>query len=818
MLWIVVSAAQAGQTFHVSGFGAVGDGIHDDGPAIRRALAAAVQAGPGSRVQFDRKPYRLEEYMERDYQFELAGVNGLSMDGCGALLINTPTNNLFRLSGCRGVTVNGFVVDYDPLPFTQGTVTRVDAASGVFDLALHTGYALPPEDAEVKRRFGESGWQWGSVIDPQERHRRWDVQMHFFIQSVEAVEGDERLRRVTVTPPFRKALAPVRPGDRFFLPLPWARSGGRGGYLGTNFSVTACTDCRIEDVTFYSARSGMVFGVSHNEGPIRLRGLQVRFKPGTDRVCTTWRDGIHSKDNRVGPVIEDCYFEGMLDDSINMGANTAMAREVRSGTEFDLMGAPFRTEDEVLVWDPVTGRTLAKTTVAGVRRDRGGVVVTLLDEVAGVVTGCKRPHTDIASTHFYNLSRCGRGFVIRNCTFKPQRRHAMLVRAPEGLIENNRVDGVGGSAVVLGNEMGSFYEGPFPNNTVVRNNTIGYTQQAAIRAYTQTRAGTAEITHGVQIRNNRITVLPGRKGIDVTHVRDAVVEGNTVETASVRKEGMLVHGSLTGRILATGSGRILLLDRTGAILWQHPGQNCSDVWMLENGNVLHADNNVTEIDPKTNEIVWSYRPAQQQGGATFSCQRLANGRTVVGENSAGRIVEVDREGQVVFELKLPLMQPGSHNNLRMVRKLKNGHYLVCHKDKSLVREYTPQGEVVFEVKVSDVPFSAVRLDNGHTVVGHINRITEFDRRGEAVWQFDKSELPGLEIGMICGVHVQPNGNIVMGLYRAVQKENGAGLLEITRDKEIVWRYVNTSDKPDRNMMGVQLLDEYGKPLPGEVLR
>ncbi len=279
-----------------------------------------------------------------------------------------------------------------------------------------------------------------------------------------------------------------------------------------------------------------------------------------------------------------------------------------------------------------------------------------------------------------------------------------------------------------------------------------------------------------------------------------------------------VHGTLNGQVLTTGGGRVLLLDRTGAVLWQHKGRNCSDIWMLPNGNVLHADNNVTEINPKTNEVVWSHRPEQQKGGGTFACQRLANGNTMVGENSAGRIVEVDRDGNIVFELKLPLMQPGSHNNLRMVRKLKNGNYLVCHKGKSLVREYTPSGAVVFEVKVSDIPFSAVRLENGHTVVGHINNITEFDTAGKQVWQFNRKELAGLELGMICGIHVQPNGNVVMGFYRATQKANGAGLLEITRDKKLVWRYARPTGKTDRNMMGVQLLDEAGKPLPGDVLR
>ncbi len=280
----------------------------------------------------------------------------------------------------------------------------------------------------------------------------------------------------------------------------------------------------------------------------------------------------------------------------------------------------------------------------------------------------------------------------------------------------------------------------------------------------------------------------------------------------------VVKGTLGGRILATGSGKVLLIDPAGKTLWKHKGQNCSDIWMLENGNILLADNNVLEIDPRTDKVVWSYRPARQKGGGTFSAQRLADGNTMVGENSAGRIVEVDKSGKIVFELKLPLCQPGSHNNLRMVRKLDNGNYLVCYKDKAMVREITPAGKVVFEVKVSGIAFSAVRLANGNTVVGHINHVTEFDPKGKVVWQFDKSKLAGAKVGMICGIHVLPSGNVVMGIYGVVRGDDGAGVLEVSRDKKLVWRYVCPDKTGERHMMGVQLLDAKGKPLPGPALR
>jgi len=273
-----------------------------------------------------------------------------------------------------------------------------------------------------------------------------------------------------------------------------------------------------------------------------------------------------------------------------------------------------------------------------------------------------------------------------------------------------------------------------------------------------------------------------------------------------------IHGAFDGQLLATGARRILLLDKDGKVLWSHKGGNCGDIWMLPNGNVLHADNNVAEINPETDETVWSYRPEQQKGGGTFACQRLANGNTVVGENSAGRIVEVDKDGKVVFELKLPMCKPGSHNNLRMVRKLDNGNYLGCHKGEAMVREYTPNGAVVFEVKGSAIAFSATRLPNGNTVVGHIENVTEFDPEGKVVWQFSKTELPDIKIGMICGINVLPDGTVVMGCYRAVHGPDGAAVCAVSRDKKLVWRYSVPSGKGDRNMMGVQVLDGEGTAL------
>lgn len=295
-----------------------------------------------------------------------------------------------------------------------------------------------------------------------------------------------------------------------------------------------------------------------------------------------------------------------------------------------------------------------------------------------------------------------------------------------------------------------------------------------------------------------------------------VVAAVTSLTFNLHAANGPLHGELEGQVLATG-GKLLLIDTSGKTLWEYKAGNCADAWMLKNGNVLFANGSVVEVNPKTNKVVFKYTPEMTKGGGTYSCQRLANGNTVVGENAEGQITEVDPDGKVIFKLKLPMSKPGAHHNLRMVRKLDNGNYLTCHSGQAIVREYTPTGEVKFEVKVpGKVAFSAVRLANGNTVTGHIDGITEYKQDGSVAWSFKTSELPEVSFGMICGIHVLPNNNIAMGIYRISKKANGAEFLVINRDKKLVWRYKAEGAKGAR--MGVHVLTADGKPQSGSPLR
>ncbi|MBK6816009.1 MAG: hypothetical protein IPG82_11310 [Saprospiraceae bacterium] len=157
----------------------------------------------------------------------------------------------------------------------------------------------------------------------------------------------------------------------------------------------------------------------------------------------------------------------------------------------------------------------------------------------------------------------------------------------------------------------------------------------------------------------------------------------------------------------------------------------------------------------------------------------------------------------------------------MARKLPNGNYLVPHLLAFSVKEYTPKGKVVNILKTDSPeigprsaenwPFTAIRLDNGHTLVSltHGNKVVELDKNGKVVWKVSNEDLTEKLFQDPCGLQRLPNGNTVIASYGA---KSGTKLFEITRDYKVVWQYNHF------NVHEFQILSINGKPLKGRLLK
>ncbi|MDR2845596.1 MAG: hypothetical protein LBV28_05880, partial [Puniceicoccales bacterium] len=265
----------------------------------------------------------------------------------------------------------------------------------------------------------------------------------------------------------------------------------------------------------------------------------------------------------------------------------------------------------------------------------------------------------------------------------------------------------------------------------------------------------------------------------------------------------------------------------GKISWSHPAKESNDLWILPGGTLLFGNGTgAKEVSFKDNTVKFEYTSKSEM----FAVQRLANGNTFVGECSSGKLLEIAPDGKTIVKEtstlaskitpKRPL--PGGHTYIRNARALPSGNYLAALYQSGEAVEFNPAGERVWAVKVPGGAHSAVRLANGNTLVSSCDAqvrkgvspaLYEFDATGKEVWKVSNADLDGKPFHFLSGFQVLPNGNILVSNWLGHGKFGKAPhLLEITRDKKVVWTYAD--HKQFRTISSVHVFGEGDAPLSG----
>ncbi len=267
------------------------------------------------------------------------------------------------------------------------------------------------------------------------------------------------------------------------------------------------------------------------------------------------------------------------------------------------------------------------------------------------------------------------------------------------------------------------------------------------------------------------------------------------------------------RFLSADSSKkiIAIIDEAGKTEWEMEIGPLHDLHLLDNGHVLMQTNwtRIVEVDPALSKVVWEYDSVKSPENAgrkieVHAFQRLANGNTMIAESGSARIIEVDSTGTVVHSIALQVKSPHPHRDTRLVRQLENGNYLVCHEGDGVVREYSRDGREVWQYNVplfgrqpanghgpeafGNQSFAALRLDNGNTLLttGNGHSVLEVTPNKEIVWKLEQAELPGITLAWVTTLQQLPNGNLVLGNCHA--GEENPQIVEITRDKQVVWTF------------------------------
>lgn len=289
------------------------------------------------------------------------------------------------------------------------------------------------------------------------------------------------------------------------------------------------------------------------------------------------------------------------------------------------------------------------------------------------------------------------------------------------------------------------------------------------------------------------------------------------------------------RFVIQGNNRLAVVAADGTIEWEMPWGGIHDVQVLANGNILvqQGKNKVAEIDRASRKVVWTYDSGTANGNEgkrveVHAFQSLSYDRLMIAESGPARIIEIDRSGKLLHEVRLKVDRPHPHTDTRLARKLTDGNYLVCHEGDGVVREYDPTGKVVWEYPVplfgrepkgghgpegfGNKAFSAVRLPNGNTLIatGNGHGVLEVTPDKAVVWQIQQNDLKGITLAWVTTLEVLPSGNYLIGNCHA-GPENPV-LIELDpKTKRVVWQY-DGFKQFGNSVSNSQLLDSAGNTL------
>lgn len=388
-------AAAVGE-IHVRDHGAIGDGVHDDGPALRQVFALASRATAPTTIHFEAgRTYRISSAAEGHGRLLLREASRVTIEGHGAKLVVRPPNRALGLYRSRDIILRNLTVDYDPLPYIQGTITRIDNANAWLEFRPQPGYGLPVEGDATMYVDGRN-----EDAVTFNRETRKFYQAHSRISGVTAV-GDGTYR-VTYR---AKRFTAAREGDYFAMKhrwgarIPWrlesaddpARRNESISDPDASLSIVHSDRVRIENV-----RSLAAPGMTLNARGCRelvIDGLVIE-RVG-DRLVAGNSDGIHVKGTESPPLIRNCRIEGTMDDSIHVKISGDWVREVASPRRVRIQHMDIVLDNtnlgagrRVLVYDHQRKRQLGLLRIAAYEPlDARSGWVTLEADVPGIKAG-----------------------------------------------------------------------------------------------------------------------------------------------------------------------------------------------------------------------------------------------------------------------------------------------------------------------------------------------------------------------------------------------------------------------------------------------
>ena len=175
----------------------------------------------------------------------------------------------------------------------------------------------------------------------------------------------------------------------------------------------------------------------------------------------------------------------------------------------------------------------------------------------------------------------------------------------------------------------------------------------------------------------------------------------------------------------------------------------------------------------------------------FCCYDGSGNMTLITESLAGRVIEVDSSGSIVWQ-KTGLNVP------KDAERLSNGNTLITESGMGRVIEVNLDGTIVWEKNGLNDPVDAERLGNGNTLITEYmgKKVIEVDSAGNEVWN-------------MTGLHVPKDAERCSSSNTLIAEYGANRVIEVDSTGTIVWIITGLDGPVDVEILDIgMLITEY----------
>ena len=376
-------------------------------------------------------------------QYEFKGKNFLISHFLPTM---TPeeTPGLFKFVNCNHLQISGLKFDTDHMATCQGRVVAKNIEENTYDFLPEDGFSM-------------------SGIEKTENHLSYDEELScdYHLQAYERAPYE-----VLENGAIRFHMSGYVRENYMIQSMPIGqRVGIRYTYYGKAILIFKhCNSVCVEDVIVHSC-PGFAVLIEPRCSDFTFRCFQIRMPEGEERLTTSNADGLHVVGLTGKLILEDCYFEQVGDDSLNMHSLAASVDEIdseqgilrciRGYTKGALDDAWADTGDKVYVYDADTFLKKGEMTVIAFESN----ILHTEDDLTFVSKG------DILANSAFAAS-----VHVDNCTFRNSWARALLLQTEHVLVENCKFFGISLSAILITPDIRRWFEVMPASDIVIRNN------------------------------------------------------------------------------------------------------------------------------------------------------------------------------------------------------------------------------------------------------------------------------------------------------------------------------------------------------------